>query len=218
MANIEKAIRFPFNDEQWLQKLIVGGVLNVIPIINFLSIGYAYQVFKSTLKKEDATMPEWRNWGDLFIKGLVIAVICLCYSFIPAFITVLGISLITKGWLASFLGALLLIIGFAVGLVITFFLPMAIASYVLGGEQIGDAFKIGFILDKVKEILDSYLVSYLVSIGAIILAALLLFVPIIKYLIFPIAMFYVYLFLSILFGETCASVADVTEETIEDEL
>jgi hypothetical protein len=218
MANIEKAIRFPFNDEQWLPKLIVGGVLNVIPVINFLSIGYAYQVFKSTLKKEDAVMPEWRNWGDLFIQGLIIAVICLCYSFIPGFITALGISLITKGWLASFLGALLLIIGFAVGLVITFFLPMAIASYALGEEQIGDAFKIGFILDKVKEILDSYLVSYLVGIGAMILVALLLFIPIVKYLILPIALFYVYLFLSVLFGETCASVGDVTEETIEDEI
>ena len=217
MANIEKAVKFPFNDEQWLQKLIVGGVLNVIL---FPSIGYAYQVFKSTLKKEDATMPEWRNWGDLFIKGLIIAVICLCYSFIPVFITVLGINLVTKGWLASFLGALLLIIGFAVGLVITFFLPMAIASYVLAGEQIGGAFKFGFILDKVREILDRYLVSYLVSIGTIILAALLLFIPIpiLKYLIFLVAMFYVSIFLSILFGETCASVADLPEETIEDEL
>ncbi|MFH2011470.1 MAG: DUF4013 domain-containing protein [Pseudomonadota bacterium] len=218
MANIEKAIRFPFNDEQWLQKLIVGGVLNIIPIINFISIGYAYQIFKSSLKKEEATMPEWKNWGDLFIQGLVIAVICLCYSFVPILVTSLGISLITKGWLASFLGALLIIIGFAVGLVITFFLPMAIVSYALGEEQIGDAFKIGFILDKVKEILDSYLISYIVGIGAFVLISLVLFIPLLKYIIFPIALFYVYLSLSVLFGETCASVGDISEEVIEEEI
>ncbi|MDY7033402.1 MAG: DUF4013 domain-containing protein [Thermodesulfobacteriota bacterium] len=215
MTDIEKVIRFPFHDRQWVQKLIVGGVLNIVPFIHFFSVGYAYQVYRSSLKKEEACMPEWKNWDDLFIKGLIVSIICLCYSFLPAFCTVLGVHLVMKGWLASFLGGLLCIMGFGSGLFSLFFLPMAIANYICEGEQIGNAFRFGVIFDKIKEIQSDYLVSYLVGIGIVILAGLLLWVPTGRYLVFAIGMFYVYLFLAVLFGETCATVFEKVENSEE---
>jgi hypothetical protein len=218
MADIERAIKFPLQDREWTQKLIVGGFLNIIPIISFFSIGYAYQVFHSALKEEDPNMPEWTNWKNLFINGLIIAIIGLSYIFIPAFINILGIYLITKGWLSSFLGGILIIIGFGGTLTAAFFFPMAIANYILGGEKIGDAFKFSFILDEIRDIKDDYFASYLMGLGMIILVGFLLFVPVVNYIIFSIGMFYVYLFLSILFGETCKTLTNITEEKTENQL
>ena len=155
-------------------------------------------------------MPEWKNWDSLFIKGLIISIIVISYSFIPAFCTVLGLHLVMKGWLASFLGGLLLILGFGGGLVSLFFLPMSVAHYILEGEQIGAAFRFGDIVNKIREIQGDYLSSYLVSIGMLILAGLLLLLPAVNYLACGTGLFYVYLFTCILFGETCVTALEKT--------
>ena len=218
MADIKKALTFPLQDIEWTQKLIVGGVLNIIPILSFFSIGYSYRVFYNALKEEEPHMPQWNNWKDLFMNGLIIGVIGMSYIFIPAFINFLGIYLITKGWLSSFLGGILLIIGFGGTLTAAFFFPMAIANYIAGGEQIGDAFKFSFILDEIRDVQDDYLASYLIGLGMVVLVGLFLFIPVVSYLIFSIGIFYVYLSLSILFGETCKTLTRITEEKIEDQL
>ena len=218
MADIKEAITFPLQDTQWTQKLIVGGVLNIIPILSFFSIGYAYRVFYDALKEEKPDMPQWNNWKDLFMNGLIIGVIGISYIFIPTFVNILGIYLITKGWLSSFLGGILLIIGFGGTLTAVLFFPMAIANYIAGGEQTGDAFKFSFILDEIRDVQDDYLASYLIGLGMIVLVGLFLFVPVVNYLIFSIGIFYVYVSLSILFGETCKALTGMTEEKIEDEL
>ncbi|MDY6855114.1 MAG: DUF4013 domain-containing protein [Thermodesulfobacteriota bacterium] len=217
MTDIKKAIKFPFQETEWTQKLIVGGILNIIPIISFFSIGYAYQVFYNALK-EEPHMPQWNNWKNLFMNGLIIGMIGIAYFFIPFFINILGIYLITKGWLSSFLGGILLIIGFGGTLTAGFFFPMAITNYIAGGEQIGDAFKFSFILDEIRDVQDDYLASYLIGLGMLILFGLFLFVPVVSYFIFSIGIFYVYLSFSILFGETCKSITSITEEKIGDNL
>ena len=58
------AISRPFED---IKKLIIGCLLNIIPIVNFLAMGYVFDAAKMTLGKKKG-LPEWDNWGDLFMK------------------------------------------------------------------------------------------------------------------------------------------------------
>lgn len=78
------AIKRPFQD---LKKLIIGIIITIIPIVNFISTGYILECIKLTLKKSNK-MPEWKDWGRLFIKGLGVVVISIIYS-IPVFIVLI---------------------------------------------------------------------------------------------------------------------------------
>jgi len=36
MIDLEKALRFPTTDREWKRKVLIGGLLNIVPVINFL--------------------------------------------------------------------------------------------------------------------------------------------------------------------------------------
>lgn len=82
-----KALKRPFSDSK---KFLTGAVLGIIPIVNLTVVGYT---LKSTgLTKENVerdSLPEWENYGDLFKKGLVAAVIGLIL-FLPALLVFFG--------------------------------------------------------------------------------------------------------------------------------
>ena len=47
--NILEGIKYPTNDENWVKKVIIGGVLNIIPIVNFIIFGYMIETMKYIL-------------------------------------------------------------------------------------------------------------------------------------------------------------------------
>jgi len=82
MPDYNEALKRPFSD---LKKLILGLVISVIPIVNFIASGYHLKCASSVVKtgKRMYNLPKWSNWGNLFLVGLVAFVISLVY-FIPA--------------------------------------------------------------------------------------------------------------------------------------
>jgi hypothetical protein len=81
----EKAFKRPFTD---LKKLGIGVLLYIIPILNivgaFFVMGYFMKAAKLTQKKK-FNLPEWDDWGDLILKGLISAAIFIIWS-MPAII------------------------------------------------------------------------------------------------------------------------------------
>ncbi len=185
MVDYGGAFKKPFQD---ITKLIIGIVLMIIPIVNFISMGYFIEVTKKTLNK-DNNLPEWANWGQLFIQGLVTAVIGLIY-FIPALILLMVAAAPLIGVIVSsattgadptaalggaiagagvlfFLAALLV-------LVTIFVVPMAIVFYARGGFSA--AFKVGEILKAC--LTGNYIISWIiVMIVSLILGLVLGIVP-----------------------------------------
>ncbi len=76
MTDYEAAIKRPGQD---IKKLAIGCVLNVVPIVNFIVTGYIMKAAKKTMKKKN-DLPEWKEWGDLFMTGLLATSIVLIYS------------------------------------------------------------------------------------------------------------------------------------------
>ena len=58
------AIKRSFSD--W-KKLLIGCLLNIIPITNLFSIGYTLECARSELKNK-RELPAWEKWGDLFVN------------------------------------------------------------------------------------------------------------------------------------------------------
>jgi len=88
-----EALKRPFTD---FKKLLIGVLLGMIPIVNFFTHGYLLECSRTAMKGR-FNLPEWKNMGDLFVKGFFMNLISIIY-FIPAVIIglIIGFSTITK--------------------------------------------------------------------------------------------------------------------------
>ena len=91
-GEIIQTFKKPFTD---VKKLLIGIGLSLIPVVNFITIGYFLEC--AGLKKSKPGLPEWNNFGKLFINGFFVFVIGLIYL-IPA---VIVLFLVTGAALAS---------------------------------------------------------------------------------------------------------------------
>lgn len=203
-----KIIKFPMEDKNWLVKIIIGGILSIIPIVNFIAFGYEFKVMKNSINKKPS-MPEWKNFTDLFVKGLVVFVIALLYMIIPLiiFLGVAGFSSLSyiAGDFAnpySIIIAILpaLFIGGILLLIVGFILPMAIAMYAKS-DNFGDAFKLSEILNRIKSIFGEYLISYIILIVLGFILMLIGLIPFIGWLLGLFGSFYLGVLALNMFGE-----------------
>src|SRR3989338_6658887 len=81
MDNYVGGIKRPFSD---VKKLVAGVVFNIIPVVNFLALGYILESGKLSIKKK-GNLPEWNEVGHYFNLGFKGAVIAFVYL-IPVWI------------------------------------------------------------------------------------------------------------------------------------
>ncbi|MBI5390364.1 DUF4013 domain-containing protein [Candidatus Woesearchaeota archaeon] len=107
MVDFGKALTRPFSD--W-KKFGIGFLMFVIPIVNiitqFFAWGYITKAMQNTLKGKNE-LPEWDDWGDLIVKGLLFFVVSLVYL-VPAII----IAFVVMGsWMMGMLSSVALFSG-----------------------------------------------------------------------------------------------------------
>jgi hypothetical protein len=96
----------------WL-KLLIGGLLSFVPIVNVFAFGYLYRIAKSVRHSGQLSLPDWGDWAGLFTDGLKFAVVWGAYWLFPV-VLAMGISwilaLISLGALCNvfFLSSVLL--------------------------------------------------------------------------------------------------------------
>jgi hypothetical protein len=197
MVDYEESIKKPFTD---IAKLIIGIVLSIIPIIHWFAKGFILECSGLGKTKTSKKMPEWKDWGYLFIKGLVSDIILLIYA-IPAivvFIIGAGIAigslaqsafmspgllggtseattqLISQNWYlalpALMQAAPIMIIGFILFLIAIYLAPIAVLNY-LNTKKFDKAFDFGKITKKAFT--GNYFVNWLI---VIIITAIVTFI------------------------------------------
>ncbi len=78
--DIGSSFTYMFEDENWLKKVLIGGVVAIIPIVNFAAYGYLIQVLRNTRDGQPQPLPEWDQFGQYFMDGLWLFLINLVYS------------------------------------------------------------------------------------------------------------------------------------------
>ena len=194
--DIGKALKFPTEDENWIVKILIGTVLMIIPIVNFIPIGYVYNIFKKVLNKEEPNLPEWGEWGDLFIRGLMVFLIMLVYIIVPWILLMIGGGIMTAGanndsGALTGLGGFVMFIGGLLYLVVALLVPFAIAHYAKNGEEFGAIFKFGDIIGNLFKAIGDYLLAIVVMIGVFFVLGLISMIPILGWIVGFLAMFYV---------------------------
>ncbi|HZK43120.1 MAG TPA: DUF4013 domain-containing protein [Syntrophomonadaceae bacterium] len=142
-------IRFPFNDREWFKKLGIGCIIFLVPIVNILALGYFVQCIKLGASGH-RILPFWDDWEGLLRDGIMTIIILLAYMVIPLILTPLFLPI---PFIGLFMQSVILLI---VGLMI----PLAIANYVISDEW-QEAFNLGKILAQLSEVINDYVLAYL---------------------------------------------------------
>lgn len=207
---ISNSIRYPSTN--WTKMLILG-ILLIIPIVNFIGWGYVLRIVKSTLAGYDE-LPEFDNLADLFIDGLKVLVVSIVYFIIPFIIIVAGVigslaSISAAGMVtnpAAFTGVgVASIIGIILYILFELFWIIAVANMALY-DELGAAFKFSEILERISNIgWGSYIVWYIVMIViGIIFGIMGSIISIIPYIGYIIAVVLVYSYFAMFAGRSVA--------------
>jgi hypothetical protein len=174
-----KAFSFVFDDEDWIKKILVGGLLMLIPIIGGLVVlGWAVEITKRVIKGDAEVLPDWSDFGGYLTKGFLV--------FVVAFVFMLPVILIQGCSSLPYLYqnadetmvSIFTVISICVGCFTTLYsilaylvLPAAIGRYAVT-NVLGEAFKLGAIYKMVKENLGTYALVLLGGLVASLIASL----------------------------------------------
>lgn len=105
--------------------LILLIVLNVVPIVNFIVLGYFKRVVRFDLKGP----PKLDDFGGLFVEGLRLVAAVLAYAFVPLIIMAVGAPLLLGGFPGRLLGWTLIAVGLLLIIAILFIGLPALAIF-----------------------------------------------------------------------------------------
>ncbi len=87
---ISDAAKYP--SSEW-KKVIILGILFILSFVIigiFFVLGYFLRILKSTIAGIDE-LPEFDDWGDMFVDGLKVMVVYIIYLLIPGIVIVAGV-------------------------------------------------------------------------------------------------------------------------------
>lgn len=99
--NINESLRLLFSDENWMFKTGMGGIsiasslvvllytLASIPFVAAcfaLNTGYNLRLMRQQTVSTETKLPEWNEWGDLFISGLTWIALQTCIWLLGTFV------------------------------------------------------------------------------------------------------------------------------------
>lgn len=191
--DIGKAFSFVFDDENWIVKVLIGGVLTLVPLVGgFLLYGYGLELMKNVIQGRSKPLPEWDDWGDKLVKGIMYFVVSFVYA-LPIVIVAgcFGLLMAAVGATgsedaANVIGSAggICIGGLAIlyGILITLALPAALGRYLETGD-LGAAFRFGEVFALVRDnigvwiivIVFTWLAGLIASLGVVLCVIGILF-------------------------------------------
>jgi len=174
---ISDAIKYP--SQKW-SKVVILGIILIIPIVNFIGAGYLFRSIKATFAGIDE-LPDFDEVGELFIDGLKLLVVGIVYA-IPVIIAAIigaifslnpAVTIGTFTNLDLFAFTLSYSIYLIVALIIGLIEYMAIANMALYEGDLGAAFKFSEVLNRIAAIgWGKYIVWYIIMVllGAVVYA------------------------------------------------
>ena len=170
---IGSAFSYMFQDENWIKKILIGGIVALIPIVNFAALGYLVQVIRNVRDGQALPLPEWDQFGAYFKSGLMLALIYLVYL-IPVFIvsclqSVIPMAMEGLGSQGEDITAALGIVTACLscvsglwGLLVGILFPAILVRYAEVGT-FGCGFQFGDIIAIIKANIGSYIIVLLLT-------------------------------------------------------
>ncbi len=181
--NLGRAFGFFFEDESWLNKVLIGGLLQIIPIVGQLALlGYLFEVARNVAQGNPRPLPDWSDLGTKLVRGVYGVVISIVYILpIIALVLVWFIFIVivgaaggdseAAGGIMALLGICLYILIIIMSLVIQVVILTAYARYVQT-DSLGMALQFGEVIRMVRAAPSTWVVLFLVYLLASLVASL----------------------------------------------
>jgi Protein of unknown function (DUF4013) len=151
-GNFGETLTYMFKDPKWVGKVLLGALFGIIPILNFVTAGYALRVIDNVRSDTEPPLPEWGgDLGQLWIKGLVLVVIGFIYG-IPLWILsgiAGGVGASSQSGGATAVAVIFGLLAFVYAILWIFWIQGAIVNYATKGN-FAAAFEFGTIWDLIK--------------------------------------------------------------------
>lgn len=135
-TSVTQALKRVLEDEHWMRKVLLGGVLLMIPVLCFFAKGYILQVFRAAIRGErEKGLPAWKG-GASFVLGAKGFLIWFLYYLLPAVFFFGAHGLHETAAFETFL-----IIGIALTVIATALLPWGAAIW-LSTDCVRNAFDV----------------------------------------------------------------------------
>lgn len=180
--DISKAFGFATRDETWVTKVLIGGLVALIPFIGaFVVIGYGLRVASNVARGRETPLPEWNEFGDFLTRGFLAWVIQIVYMlpvvllYIIFAVLTIGAAAVTtdsegQGGAGGLIGLCLMPLLF-IGLIVCGAASLAaIARYTATGE-FGESFRFAEVIGNLRQNLGTYGMLILVTILASLAAS-----------------------------------------------
>jgi hypothetical protein len=194
LEGVKKAVFFPFRGEKWGIKVLIGSALSlanfIIPLIPAIPMfGYFGRIMKQIIvQDEDPDLPEWNDWGALFLDGIKLFGAVLIYL-LPALILTIGGYVLfmvldfslafssvgstnSSSFPVSMLGSMLgmfggmaiMMLGMALTFITIIFIPPALGNMIAKGD-FGAAFRVKEWWPVLKANLSGYILAVAIAMG-----------------------------------------------------
>ncbi len=211
---LSKTLQIPVKNRENIIRFIIGGILDIIPVLNLLSSGYAFLLMRDRiLKNTSEDMPEWENWGTLFKYGILTFLISLGYAIIPIAIMGLGAAAIYPHIaILEYIGTTLFIIGGICFLAAIFLLPMGVVLFAID-DEFSSAFSFFHVIDMAIKHIGLYFKAFIIIFIMWIVLGFLSLIPVVGWIIGVFVGFYLLLESALLLGDVGQAIAGRGEET-----
>ncbi|NOX62099.1 MAG: DUF4013 domain-containing protein [Chloroflexi bacterium] len=99
-----KAITFVFEDEEWISKVLIGGLIFFLTMLlawtfigalagGALITGYMLELLRNVRRGDERPLPAWDEWGEKMTDGFKLFVIFLIWS-LPMVVVALPVGLV----------------------------------------------------------------------------------------------------------------------------
>ncbi len=196
--DIGKAFTYMFQDPNWIVKLVIGGgILFVGTLLSFLLgiplliaiilvLGYTLSVTRSVAEGIDTPLPQWNDFGALFMKGLLAfigeiilylpAILLTCCMYVLLAATGNGTSTSGSSTNASSAASIISVcVNCLIGLyslVAAIVIPAATTRYAMTENQLSIFWDIRGHLNFISQNVGNYIIALLLSWVAGLISAL----------------------------------------------
>lgn len=202
-----KAFSYPFQDSNWISRIIIGGIINLIPILNLAAIGYTLAQMKRVARGEEVPLEEWNDIGSKWMDGLLLGVAVFVWMlpgmlvffllFMPAIISA-GAGDSTGAFGAAYaFGALIFGLWGALVALVT---PAIYINYARKGT-IGACFEFSTIFGILSENVGEYISGLVALLVAGFVVGIIGMIPLLGFILVPFVSFYIILVFAGSFGQ-----------------
>lgn len=213
MVDIEAALTYPMESEDWLKTVAIGGVMLIFSFLivpMFVAYGYVARAIRANLDGEPEP-PTFGDWGTLIVDGVKVWVVGFLYMLIPLIVMVLTVGTFfvavltgSEAGAAAGFGTLILgmLLTFVLVLVFGYFAVVAIVNMV-SEDEFGAAFDVDVLRDVGLD--GEFAIPWLIAVGVFlgvgVVTGFLNIIPFLGSLIGAFLYFYAFIVASRLWAE-----------------